>query len=191
MQSRYSRATALAGALLLLSACAGEGSAGVAVTSASPRSWTSLAVDCPPLTAQGFSSTTPFKSPATGLEEPGQLRVMCSYRHRPEELPAVSTRLMIGLDAAYGDAESEVVTSDQARKKAAGQTVVELPGFEGLATASADGSGPVEVTTSSKNAWFFAIVVFDDSVESDAEIAEHADVLTTILRDMTGNLRSA
>jgi hypothetical protein len=49
----------------------------------------------------------------------------------------------------------------------------------------------VEVTTSSKNAWFFAIVTFDKSVESQAEIAEHADVLATILRDVTGNLRSA
>ena len=116
---------------------------------------------------------------------------MCSYRHRPGELPAVSTRLFIGLDSANSAMATEIVTSDQARKVAAGQTVIELPGFDGLATASADDSGPVEATASSKNAWFFAIVTFDKPVKSQAEITAHAEVLAAILHDLTGNLRAA
>ncbi|MCY1141555.1 hypothetical protein OWR29_26455 [Actinoplanes sp. Pm04-4] len=194
MRTHYSRAGAAAGAFLLLSACAGGEtgrSALPAAATSAPSSWAKLAVDCPLLTAQGFSSTTPLKSPSTGLEEPGQTRVMCSYRHRPAEVSVVSTRLIISDDPADSEAGAEVIASDQTRKKTEGQKVIELPGFEGLATASADGSGPVEAATSSKNAWFFVIVTFDKPVKTEAQITAHADTLGTILHDLTGNLRPA
>ena len=117
--------------------------------------------------------------------------MMRSYRHDPKDLPVVTTRLQIDRDPAKSGYSAEVVESDQAEKKAKGQTVIELPDFEGRATASADGSGPVEAVTHSKNARVFAIVVFDKAVKDEAEIKEHADVLAAILRDMTGKLRPA
>ena len=195
MKAVYGTVGAAVVALAVMSGCAGQGQAAAPASPAAPAGpqvWHDLAVNCPPLTATGLTSATARETPLTrAIDDATLLGVMCGYRLSPEADAIVDTRLQIDRDPTKKGVSAEILASDRADKKAKGQVVIELPGLQSPATASAEGSQWVEAVTYSQNARLFALVNVGDPVRTEAGLEQHADVLATILRDMVANLRPA
>jgi hypothetical protein len=149
--------------------------------------WTSLAVNCPPLTAAGFESFKPVDTPVQ--EDSTLLAMECHYGEATDERNVIASVIIQRDPAKYG-LPAEVIASDLAdKKKRKDVAVVELAGFPTTATATASVYRTVQIDGYSKNASLFAVVKWESPVDTEAQIRERSEVLSTILRDLSGNLR--